>query len=316
MQVNILTDAGIGGNFISWSLYYLSGQTEYLHFKTNTIKPLPNNPLTSLNAHGWESNQLQNPQIIYKLKKEPTCRLNVIYHHPLGNRHAPHSQKVIDHLINITNKNIICTNTSSKIRFWNVIGRMARPELAFGSDETIDKWFRRSLTEWSKDSNFDLKIPWNYREFMALNIGRYGAEYSEEKITNYIRGYNKDFFYTDINECWHMLDTLMEDIFAWAGLELDKKRLDTWIPIYNSWRSKTRNIFLFDWYFNEIINAILKNNYINLTRYNLKLVHESVILNELIYNYNLNIKSYGVDRFIDTCQIHDLLEPNFHNLVN
>ena len=113
-----------------------------------------------------------------------------------------------------------------------------------------------------------------------------------------------------------MLDTLIEDIIVWAGLELDNKRLDIWRPVYNSWREKTRNIFLFDWYFDQIINAILKNNYINLTRYKLTLIHESIILNELIYNYNLNIASHGVERFIDTQQVHNLLEPNLHNLVN
>ena len=316
MQVNILTDGGIGGNFITWSLYYLSGQTEYLHLKTDTIKPLPDNPLTSLNAHGWESNQYQDPKLIYKLKNESADRLDVIYHHTLGDRHEIHRQGVINHLVNMTNKNIICTNTSSCVRFWNTIGRTGLPEFTVGSDVMIDKWFSRSLDKWSKDSNFDLKNTWDYREFMSLNFGKNGAYDTKEKISKYIRDYNKDFFYTDINECWHMLDTLMEDIIAWTGLELDNKRLDTWRPIYNSWRDKTRNIFLFDWYFDEIINAILKNNYIDLTRYKLTLIHESIILNELIYNYNLNIASHGVERFIDTQQVHDLLEPNLHNLVN
>ena len=314
--INILTDGGIGGNFITWSLYYLSGQTEYLHTKTNTVKPLPDNPLTSQNAHGWESNQYQDPELIYKLQKLPTDRLNVIYHHTLGDRHAEHIQAVITHLTNMTNKNVICTNTSSRVRFWNVIGRTGRPMHSVGSKEWIDEWFGRSLNEWSKDSNFDLNNPWDLREFMALNFGKHGAKDNKLNISKYITKYNKDFFYTNISECWHMLDTLMKDIISWAGLELDSNRLDTWRPVYASWRDKTRNIFLFDWYFDEIINAILKNNYINLTRYNLTLIHESVILNELIYTHNLNIKSYGVDRFIDTQQVHNMLEPNLHNSVN
>ena len=121
----------------------------------------------------------------------------------------------------------------------------------------INKWHKPSLDTWSKDSNFDLKNPWDFREFMALNFGKTGAYDTKEKISKYIRDYNKEFFYTDINECWHMLDTLMADMIAWIGLELDSKRLDTWRPVYNSWRDKTRNIFLFDWYFDEIINACL-----------------------------------------------------------
>ena len=43
MQVNIITDPDVGGNFINWSIYYLTGHKEFFNIATQEAEPLVDN---------------------------------------------------------------------------------------------------------------------------------------------------------------------------------------------------------------------------------------------------------------------------------
>ena len=50
----------------------------------------------------------------------------------------------------------------------------------------------------------------------------------------------------------------------------------------------------------------------DLEKFNLDLMQEAAIQRELIYNYSLNLKTWQLEKFTNTKQLHNLLEPNLH----
>ena len=52
----------------------------------------------------------------------------------------------------------------------------------------------------------------------------------------------------------------------------------------------------------------------DLTRFDLDVIQEAFIQRELIYKHNLNLKTFQLEKFINTQQLHNLLEPNIHPL--
>lgn len=301
MQVNILADAGIGGTFLSWSIYYLSGQTEYLDIREKITKPVIDNPLTAINAHGFRANQLQSLDLISSLSTNTkNDELDVIYHH-VFNRTFTNEQRqwAVDHLLQMTNKNIFYAN--SNIRFINRIGSQNNY-----IQNIIDFYFKESFEEMS--AIVDMSKPWNIREFLASKLDVFDEK--TFSIKNFIPLYNKNVYYIEADHSWNALDDIMPDLLSWLNLSLDENRYEKWLLVFYEWRKLTRSSFKLHWYFDEIIAAILQNNYINLERFDLGILQESFILGYLMRTYNLNIKLCGIERFIDTQQIHSLLEPN------
>jgi hypothetical protein len=65
----------------------------------------------------------------------------------------------------------------------------------------------------------------------------------------------------------------------------------------------------------EIINLIIEGRPMDLKRFDLDVLQESVIQHFLLYKHNLNLKTFGLEKFENTLQLHNLLEPNvYHQL--
>ncbi len=314
MQVNVLTDPEIGGTFFSWSLYYLTGHSDYYHTRSGSIKLLPSNPLTKLNnAHAFEPNRYNTPEQVRNITIPPSqTRLDVIYHHTAATTEFTSDQirDTVDHLMSMTDKNIIITNKN--IRFFRLTQASRSQDKTFDKEigkEFIQRWFDKSYKQWSQAA--DMSDSWNLREFLALNLQ---PDTSFERITDYITSYDNTVYYIDMNHAWHALDDVMHDIIPWMGWKVDNERFNKWLNVYYTWRNTTMQRYKFQWYFDEIIKAILENNYINLKRFDLDVVQESVILHELIYKHNLNLAMHGLEQFDNTQQLHSLLEANIHPL--
>ena len=83
---------------------------------------------------------------------------------------------------------------------------------------------------------------------------------------------------------------------------------------FNELEPYLRGIKVADKY--TIIESILKNNYIDLTKFNLDIVQEATIQHELLYKHNLNLKTWQLEKFMDSKQLHSLLEPNIYHKLN
>lgn len=303
----MLTDPAIGGTFFSWSLYYLSGHKNYYHIRSDSVRSLPDNPLTNTNSHKFQANQYVDPKKIQNLVLPlAKSQLDVLYCHSAFDIESAQQQRAIEHLMSASDKNIVITNKN--IMFFNLT-ESARDGNSGDqyNDQYIQAWFGTSYKKWQQTA--DMSKIWTRREFLALNLRPYKQD---KKITNYIKFYDDTVYYIDINHIWHALDDVMHDVIPWIGQKIDSKRLDKWRDIYRQWQYITVDRYKFHWYFDEIIEAILGNNYIDLKRFNLDIVQESVILHELIYKHNLNLAAYGIEKFDNTQQLHSLLEENTH----
>jgi hypothetical protein len=314
MQVNVLTDPEIGGTFFSWSLYYLTGHNNYYHTRSGSIKPLPSNPLTKLNnAHAFDPNRYNTPEQVRNITIPPDqTRLDVIYHHTASTVDFTSDQirDTITHLMSMTDKNIIVTNKN--VRFFRLTQASRSQDKTSNEaigNEFIQRWFGKSYKQWNQTT--DMSASWNLREFMALNLH---PDTTFERITDYITSYDHTVYHIDMNHVWHALDDVMHDVISWLGWKVDNERFADWLKVYRTWRNNTMQKYKFHWYFDEIIDAILENNYINLKRFDLDIVQESMIQHKLIYKYDLNLAAYGVSQFDNTQQLHSLLEANIHPL--
>jgi hypothetical protein len=95
---------------------------------------------------------------------------------------------------------------------------------------------------------------------------------------------------------------------------MDEDRYQKWLPIYNIWKRNHTTGLRFSWYFESIINNILQGIDFDLVRFDLDIQQEAAIQHVLIYKHNLNLKTWQLTKFTNTKQLHQLLEPNTHDL--
>jgi hypothetical protein len=59
-MITVITDPGVGGTFLNWTIYFLAGYDNYYSTDLNATVELTNNPLTGINAHNFRPNQPTN----------------------------------------------------------------------------------------------------------------------------------------------------------------------------------------------------------------------------------------------------------------
>jgi hypothetical protein len=68
----------------------------------------------------------------------------------------------------------------------------------------------------------------------------------------------------------------------------------------------------FVWYFEIILDNIIKGVNFDLQRFHLDISQEAAIQQALICRHNLNLKTWELIKFENTRQLHMLLEANIH----
>ena len=308
--IGILTDPATGGTFLSWTLQYLSGED------------VVENPVTTLNAHGYKKKPVTCTKDFLQWTSKPVkSKLNVIYMHNFDEldidkstkSYHPPTADCIKQLQNITNKIIVVTLHGDQRLFHcrkyrRVIARKLGSKEKYETldeqhQDYINTFFQDSLKEFNKDI-------WDYREFLALS---YKPFHSSISILPNI----------DVTRPCYMLDPFemfanlnVKELFNWLGIKLDSTRLVQWNKVYQQWALLHKDYISFAFDFRLIVYNILHGNMQDLTIYNLDVVQESAILHELIYKYDLNFKNWKLEKFTDTLQLHNLLEPNIHKIKN
>lgn len=327
--IGVITDASVGGTFLSWSLHFLAGHTDYFCVSKNAFLPVPNNPLQSTNAHNFNANHPDTlndfETIICNLEQQDSKNFQIVYFHQLTdlNNSTNFEQQWLDTSAAIEK----CSRVSHKIirlsiaphdalyfssyhnRVLNL--KWGDPSKTYQCYEEqhqgfIDTFFEDSAEYWRQHN---LTSCWDHREFLALNLRPYNIKYISS-----LHKFNFDFFNLDCRDCWTTLDTTIHQIFNYLETPIDKHRLEHWKIIYTQWKQFHYQRIQYITYFNTIINNILNNQPMDLERFNLDLVQEAIIQHTLIYQHNLNLKTWQLEKFINTSQLHNLLEPNSHIL--
>jgi len=320
--VSILTDHGIGGTFLTWSVHYLSGHEKYFLAKKNKWMSLCDNPLNDSNAHNFKTNQPFDKNsfdsTIDQLVNTATPDFHTIYFHNFNHQTESYHSDLkdsIDQLYAVSSKMIRLTvnkkhhlyHTKYNLRdfgfkWTDPLKKSTTSEEAW--DDFIKYFFNQDLERWHQ---LDLKDIWDRREFLALNLKPKKTLSINPNINLKHPHYSIDSF-----ELYNTFDQTVEHLFDFLELNIDQHRKIHWTNVFYQWRQIHTQSMLFVWYFDEIIDSIINNHYLDLTRFNLDIIQESTIQGHLIYNHNLNLKTWQLDKFKNTQQLHSLLEPNTH----
>lgn len=167
----------------------------------------------------------------------------------------------------------------------------------------IDEY--KNLFHANIDHYFDSNI-WDSREKLALMIQPFDSIDFESTINQ-----QKKHLMYHTDDIWNDLPAVIREIVEFTGAKLNPSRWNAWLAIYNIWR--LRHDPFFSRNFDNIISAIVHNRYMSLTRYNLDFYKEALIQHALIYQHNLNLKTWGLEKFpANTQDLYALLEPNIH----
>lgn len=317
-MIYVLTDVAVGGTFLTWSIHFLAGHTQYFLLEQHAELSLTSNPICKNTAHHFIANQpnrLYNcdpnnfKNFVNTLSASPTSNFHIIYYHPFTNPET--TKTAADHASEHADKLIVVD--SSRVSLYHCSYRR-RGSFRIGFDQSItndkkfqeyyiDKYFQKSKSEWGST----LTNIWDLREFIALN-------YFPLKIDTIYSDVNptRQHYLIDAQELWSNFDNTITHLFDYLNLTIDQQKLIHWQQIYTKWKSIHCQRVLFLTYFEKIIQGIIYNHNMDLTRFDLDIDQEALIQHVLIHKYNLNLKTWQLDKFSNTSQLHNLLEPNIH----
>lgn len=320
-MIFILTDPGIGGTFLTWSLHFLAGHDDYFLARKNSTFLIPTSPLTKINSHEFIPNQ---PSTIDYFKKDLECLsttstdgFHTLYFHNFrGCTQSTTSPTAvaINTVKNISN-NIVYLSLDKKHALYQckyegrtliTDEKSGKPYENFDKQHHgwINKYFLKDKQLWSALS---LNKHWDYREFLALNVNPHDIV----KMSD-VSAFDFDHYYLDSFDLYNNFDCLVDDLFKYIDVKLDSNKLLEWINVYHKWQQLHTNRIQFVYYFDTIIDYILEGKYFDLKRLNLDIMQEAAIQRHMIYNHNLNFKTWQLEKFNNTQQLHSLLEPNIH----
>jgi hypothetical protein len=312
-MIAIVTDAGVGGTFLSWTVYYLSGKTHYFSARDQTVVSLPDNPLTSKNAHAFVPNQ---PRTLTEFKKFLPLLVDTeecVYMHQFKSG----TEEAVQQLCKQSTKVIILSIHPDQILYQcgyspraPIVANCMPQKILTDPDDIYNDFtnhfFKESKQQWEKEN---LTNVWDKREFIALNF----SPFSYDSILNYISD-NAKYYHINALDIWTNFDQWIQEMFVYLGMSINQTRYQIWLPIYNQWKNKHTKRLMFSQNFKTIINNILLGVELDLIPFDLDIQQEATIQHFLIYNHNLNFKTWQLIKFVNTKQLHNLLEPNVHNL--
>lgn len=327
-MIAVITDPGVGGTFLTWSLHYLAGHTDHFNFRAQSWEKLTHDPITQLNAHGFNSNQprlgtelADVEQCLSILSNITTDNFHSIYFHNLNryNSWSPDTLLSVQKTMAQCEKTIVlCNQEKNNLYHASQESRIltqkyTNPDIKNNSyqeqhNDFVEYFFKDSLDHWNQQN---LNNIWDYREFLALNLRPFHfisiLPYIDRKLGHYE---------LDCVELYTMFDSTVDQLFDYLNLKIDADRKQQWQIVYNKWKKIHQNRLNFSHHFDKIISCILDGYYLDLTRFELDIVQEACIQHKLIYSHNLNLKTWNLDKFNNTQQLHHLLEPNLHPLNN
>jgi hypothetical protein len=297
--VTILSEGTVGATFLDWSLHYLAGHNSIYSGKGAEFgrRQLSSNPLTHNNAHGHVKNHAEG-------FNNTIDTMRVLESINTSNFHSMYSYFLLgstpEILLDHENLwNTLCAY--SKHTIFLVLPNNNKFQLY--ADLVESRTTSGSAPVFQVDSN-----TWDQRETMALNKRPFiGVKYNLDL--------SKPHIYINPMDLFNTFDTSVCDILNTLGIDINLNRIDNWKLVYIQW--KKIHYFRMQWvfYFDQIMDYIINDYSMDLTRFDLDINQEATIQHVLIYKYGLNLKTWGLEKFPNnTQQLHKLLEENIHTI--
>ena len=336
-QVNFLflPYHNIGGHFIDWSLYYLTGKTK-IWVKGRVIDLLDAASPNGSNFHQHESNVVDGfadcQQVIRDIEQSSIPTVNVyltalklhkILDQQFGVNVETATTEQIEKSLEYSN-----ADTQQMIKwlqtnghtvaffdykeqdylsvFYNNRAVLDHYNNPLSNDKELWDIYTDTFFNQSRQ-NFDQSV-WDERERLALIV-------RPEKGIDCISmiDWCLPHLYYNSDDVWNDLLNVVREMASHFHLTVCEDRIETWKSVYNIWRS--RHDPYFARHFDRIVQAIVDGEYLSLTRFSLNFYKEVLIQRELIVKHNLNLKTWQLDKFPNnTLELHKLLESNIHTL--
>ena len=309
MQTTIIFDVDKGGHFLDWSICFVSGKKEYYHYKSQKMLKVVENPVNGINSHGHQSNAAMSVNQLVDFYNHKNRNTNILLHQQDSEEQT---RKAIDLVKQHSPKTILLKNHKD-LTYYDLSYRKRNFPSQFryrGSndkeffDYVTDKFVKNSKLQWD---NFEEL--WDKREFIALNIEVF---YNESTIYPIENAHEYDFEHYLIDTKEMFLDLNIQNLLNYLELPCEQQKLYKWQTVYEQWKKIHEQKMNFCLSFREIIDNIIENKSMDLTCFDLDVVQEGVIQHTLIYKYNLNLKTWKLEKFLNTSQLHNLLEDNTH----
>jgi len=330
----------IGCTFVDWSLLYLTGKTSFYNVKYNQWLPLVDDPLTQLNAHGHKKNHPGG------LEKTKECINELLQQHadtsfyptymppleaanrlgiPITDFNSPKQwktisdyyncdyQQTLNHIINSGVKLIHFDVPNDVNLLFNISIRSndyTISEEPTSKQYTLDEiksdfqktFFRDSMHVWNQQNLINI---WDERERLALCQLPFRRSHIQFSST-------KEYLHFDCRSLWIYPEQTLLECIDFIGLTLVQERLDQWRTVAQKWQQKWQHNFNFILNYQKIVDHIICGNWMKI---DLTFDQEIVIQHCLIYQHNLNLKTWQLEKFPSNTQdLHKLLEPNIHTV--
>lgn len=319
--IGVIADPGVGGTFLNWTLHYLAGHSQIYSVKQDKWVDLVDDPTTSINAHNFKPNQpislIQFDLTFDKLVHTNSELFHSIYFHHFGINSNDTSNAVRQLQANI-NKGIILSLSNDHCLYQRSYTSRAgvapkwsdRSIILTDPDEIfndyVDSFFKDSKEKWIEAGLTNI---WDKREFIALNV-----DYKKIISINQVIDDKNNFYVLNCMDLFNTFDTTVYKLFEYLNLKINPDKFEKWGTVYAKWKKLHYNRIRFVWYFDNIIDNIISGKAMDLEQFDLDIVQEAALQRTLIYKYSLNVKTWQLEKFTNTKQLHDLLESNLHNL--
>ena len=311
--IGLIVDDSININHLIWTLYYLNGQSHYYYHGFDYWFDVADDPvdrtmqtdacIIEVEFDGSGSIEEFTEQVTSLKKASDHDGLRII----TTRLHADNSlnTEVVDLMRSECDKVMVISTFGEPTLYRNKLYK----EREFILDDFMETYFSDSKTNWEDVIN----TPWDRREHIGVNFRPF-MDLNPEEAYDLSTLDHKKITYSDIYE---NLDSSIREIFEFIGNEIDEARYDNWIAIYEEWKQSVYDVVIWNRDFKKIIKGIVAGVDYDISRYQIDILREAAILNELLYKHNLSIKGYGLEALPpNTKEIHDLLEPNFHTLAD
>lgn len=326
----------IGCTFLDWSINYLSGKTQVLSKQHGWINVV-SDPLNESNAHQHCKNHSagynNTVQYVEYLETQTDYFSIYPYHQRLeiaaaelgiDIAHMSESkmlticqhlavdyQQIIEYMHHKSAK-IVFLELSDNYPLYFLESRSKNipfvpPTQTVVSQHDIrDKidslFFIGSVQKWQQSG---LTATWDKRERLALDTRPFDKRNLPVVINQHVLTVNAV-------DLWQHGDHKILEIMNYCDMDIQKSRMSHWLSVFDRWKNIQLKTLEFQCIYQDILKAIINGHSMAI---DLTFDQEVVIQHCLIYQHNLNLKTWNLEKFpADTLYLHQLLEPNIHQV--
>lgn len=301
--IGIIADEGVDTSLLAWAIYSLAKQEKYFYCGFDFWFDVAKNPIDEYDATGLIQVETDGVYTVSELDEklaqfdalEEDCYKILI-------ARIPHSSDKDPEFVSKF------TNACEKIF---LISSFNKPNLYLckdigTTDDLIGKFFANSVDKWETG----VTEIWDYRELLSLNFRPF-LSFDHTKAINL----SVPHLPIQYDEYHTGFDRLVPHIAKFLKLKIGDEEISNVCSVYNKWRIARTEQVTWNDNFYIIVDYIVKGYSMDLSRFNLDVVREAAIMNELAYTHKLGLKAWGLKQLpADTLEIHKLLEPIVHEI--